>query len=115
MTNQADDHLGRALTALNNLLSPDVYPAARQELQEALLKAQQERQALCAVAQEARGLVKAIDEYDQAAETGEAGEAGEAEAICKLGEACIEAEGALVDALYRQRAIEEADDEDTAK
>ena len=53
--------------------------------------------------------MEAIDEYDEAAETGEAG------AIDKLGEACVEAEGALVDALYRLRAIQDGNDAEASQ
>ena len=111
MTRQADDPLTRALAALRSLQPPASDPVLRalwDGAQDALEEVQREREALLGVAEGARGLVEAIDEYDEATET------GEAEAIDRLGEACVEAEGALVDALYRLRAIQGGNDEEAS-
>jgi hypothetical protein len=68
---------------------------------------QRERQALLAVAEGARSLVDAIDEYEDAVE------AKKVRAIDKLEEACVEAEDTLVDALNHLHAIQHGDNEET--
>lgn len=100
MTTKADDPLGRALTALGYLHNSDMDAAAFQELQRVLLVAQAERTALIAVVQEAGALVDAIAEYEDAVE------AGKADLLDQLGEACVEAEDALVDALNHVHDIQ---------
>lgn len=112
MSDHADNPLTRALAALQPLQPPASDPvprAAWEQAQDALREVQREREALLGVAEGARGLVEAIDEYDEAAEGGEAG------VIDRLGQACVEAEGALVDALYRLRAIQDGNDEEASQ
>ena len=112
MSAHADDPLTRALAAFQSLRPPASDTVARgfwDQAHEAFQEVQREREALLGVAQGARGLVEAIDEYDEATETGEAG------VIDRLGQACVEAEGALVDALYRLRAIQDGNDEEASQ
>lgn len=105
VTDRTDDPLGRALIALDYLKTPNVDPAAWQELQRTLLVAQAERAALLTVAQEAGDLVDAVAEYEDAVE------AGKVNLIDKLGEACVEAEDALVDALNQVHAVQSGEAE----
>ena len=112
MSSPTEDALARALAALQYLQTPKTDPVSQafwEQVQGALLDAQREREALLAVAQEAHALIEAIDNYDQAVA------AEKADSVDVLGEACVEAEGALVDALYRLRALEDGDDEETRK
>lgn len=112
MSAHADDPLTRALAALQSFQPPASDPVSRafwDQARDAVQEGQREREALLGVAEGARGLVEAIDEYDEAAEI------GEAEVIDRLGQACVEAEGALVDALYRLRAIQDVNEEEASQ
>ncbi len=101
MTRIVDDPLARALAALDQIEGPGLDPvaiAALQTAQEALLEAQQEREALLAVARGGRELVGLLDEYQAALE------ARDRDLIAELGQACGEAEDALAAALIQLRA-----------
>ena len=92
------DLLAHALLTLERLQSTEMEDPAEalvQAAREALSEAQTERGALLAVAEEARGLVETLDEYNEAIE------AGQEERIADLAEAGAEAEATLVDALNK--------------